>query len=376
MADELTRDGRGPVAYYVRAALAHAEKQPTEADADLAAAAAAFSHSVNELYSESFYEIGWLQRPERADGRAFEILSPEEASAATRAEAKSHLQSAEVALEHGDLDAARNFVDRADECLPRQPASLNLRGEILLAQKKMDEAETAFRDALAVDPKLSAAAYNLAQVALQKRIGKRATNSNGFLARHRREGENEPAEFLKDQIFLTSARRAGQRSATNDGAVSVHRCNARALLRAGRLGICPCDRERGQEWIASARRIYPVALNAVFLQPLSDLAFLDQNGIHAVIAAQEVGHPDDGSPISSASAHPEAELENGAELSPSKWVEAEIIELAGESRERARRLCSRCLTNRISPTSSGGSGAHGVLRTDRGKSRNIGSGVV
>ena len=123
VADELTRDGRGPVAYYVRAALAHAEKQPTEARCGSARRRGAFSDSVNELYSESFYEIGWLQRPERADGRASRFFPRRKLPQLPGPKRKVHFQSAEVALEHGDLDAARNFVDSGRR-VPTQTARL------------------------------------------------------------------------------------------------------------------------------------------------------------------------------------------------------------------------------------------------------------
>jgi len=55
------------------------------------------------------------------------------------------------------------MLDQVDATAPNQAVAYNLRGEILLEQGKIDEAEAALRNALAADPQFVAARYNLAR---------------------------------------------------------------------------------------------------------------------------------------------------------------------------------------------------------------------
>src|SRR5207249_10619478 len=56
-----------------------------------------------------------------------------------------------------------------DQAGPNQPATLNLRGEILMEQKEFEEAEAAFKKAAKLDPKFREAQYNLAQIPFKKK---------------------------------------------------------------------------------------------------------------------------------------------------------------------------------------------------------------
>jgi len=47
------------------------------------------------------------------------------------------------------------LIDEADKADPNQPATLNLRGEILMQQGQFEDAEGAFKKAAKLDPKLA-----------------------------------------------------------------------------------------------------------------------------------------------------------------------------------------------------------------------------
>ncbi len=131
----------------------------------MATAAKEFSPQLNKLFAESFYEVGWLPKPEDATPVALEVTSPAERVARAQAD----LARAEQAYRRRDLEGAWQLLDQVDATAPNQAVTYNLRGEILFDQGKIDEAETAWRNALAADPQLLAARYNLARVPFANR---------------------------------------------------------------------------------------------------------------------------------------------------------------------------------------------------------------
>ncbi len=342
LAEELGREDRGPVAYYVRAALARAEEKPNEAEAEMAAAAERFPEALNNLYAESFYEIGWLKKPAEAGRRVFNILPPEERAALAEAEAKSNFEEAKNALQRRDVDAAWRFLDRSDELLPKQAASLNRRGEILLSQKKFNEAEATFREALAIDSTFQEAAYNLAQVAFQKGDYRGARDQlERLFSQTPGGGENQAAQLFKFEIFLTFLLGAQENEARLLMEQLPFTGATPALYYAqAAWAYAHAAPERANEWIASARRIYSPALNAIFAQPLSDLGWLENLGNEFEIPAQRVAGADSAlSEISSAAA-PDASFEAKPDelLSLKKSAHAETIELSQASHDDAPPL--------------------------------------
>src|SRR4029434_802421 len=70
--------------------------------------------------------------------------------------------------EQRDIDAALKFLDLAEAAVPNDPASDNLRGEILMDQGRFDEAEVVLRRAFTANPKFREAQYNLAQIPFKR----------------------------------------------------------------------------------------------------------------------------------------------------------------------------------------------------------------
>src|SRR6478736_7233933 len=87
----------------------------------------------------------------------------------TKAFARSKFEQSQQAFRQRDFAAALKLVDEADKVDPNQPATLNLRGEILMQQGQFDNSEAAFKKAAKLDPKLRDAQYNLAQIPFKKK---------------------------------------------------------------------------------------------------------------------------------------------------------------------------------------------------------------
>src|SRR5262245_11398964 len=68
----------GPMAFYAQAAIARNQGHKEEAKKWLDMAKAQFGESTGKLYVESFYEIGWEQRPTTETRKDFEISSAPE----------------------------------------------------------------------------------------------------------------------------------------------------------------------------------------------------------------------------------------------------------------------------------------------------------
>src|SRR5207237_8221095 len=158
-----------PALYYSNAAIALQHNNQKEAREWMDAAQKQFSPHLNKLFAESFYEIGWLQKPSGEARTAIEITSTTERAERMKADAQANLEKAERAFQKRDFEGALKFLDLADEGVPNQPASYNLRGEILMEQGRFEAADVAFNKAIAADPKFNEAQYNLAQIPFKKK---------------------------------------------------------------------------------------------------------------------------------------------------------------------------------------------------------------
>jgi hypothetical protein len=103
----------GPAFYYAQAALALHTKDRQEAKSWMARAAKEFSPQLNKLFAESFYEVGWLPKPEGATPVALEVTSPTE----RLARAQADLARAERAYRRRDLEGAWQLLDKVDATL-------------------------------------------------------------------------------------------------------------------------------------------------------------------------------------------------------------------------------------------------------------------
>ncbi|MDP9003848.1 MAG: tetratricopeptide repeat protein, partial [Verrucomicrobiota bacterium] len=195
-----------PAAYYANAAVSLQHKNEKEAKDWLAKAEKSFSPQLNKLFAESLYEVGWMQKPAGQTRVALELTTAADRQAKAKALATEKLDQAEQAFQQRDLTAARKLVDEADAANPNQAATINLRGEILLAQKDFDGAENAFKQAIKADSNFHEAQFNLAQIPFKKKdYGKARDRFEALFSATPAPGgdKNQASQIIKFKIFLT-----------------------------------------------------------------------------------------------------------------------------------------------------------------------------
>jgi tetratricopeptide (TPR) repeat protein len=97
---------------------------------------------------------------------AFCLLLLARSSIADQRTANAALERATNAFNQGRLEEAEKQVDAAARADSKKPEIPNLRGAIFISEKRYDEAEQQFIQALALNPKFYPAKLNLAEVKL------------------------------------------------------------------------------------------------------------------------------------------------------------------------------------------------------------------
>src|SRR5438067_3550581 len=133
-----------PAVDYVKAAVALQQKNQNEAKDWVKAAEKNFSPQLNKLFAESLYEVGWLEKPAGEGRPSLPLMTAAERSEKSKAAARSKFEQAQQALRQRDFATALKFVNVADKDDVNKPATLNLKGEILMQQQQFDQAEAAF----------------------------------------------------------------------------------------------------------------------------------------------------------------------------------------------------------------------------------------
>ena len=267
-----------PAVNYVKAAVALQQKNEKEAKDWISAAEKNFSPQLNKLFAESLYEVGWLEKPAGAARPSLPLMTAAERSEKTKAFARSKFEQAQQALRQRDFATALKLVGEADQADPNQPLTLNLRGEILMQQQQFDQAEAAFKKAAKLDPKLSEAQFNLAQIPFKKKEYAKARERFETLYKRAPGGDkNQAAELIKFRIYL---------ALLLDGKES----RAHAMMEEFQFtGDTPAlyyaqaaweykhnNAEKAAEWTTSANKIYSAALNNVFADPFYDVGWLQR----------------------------------------------------------------------------------------------------
>ena len=268
---ELSNDT--PAFYFSKAALALQHGKQKEASEWMTLADKKFSPKLNKLFAESFYEVGWMQQPPEAPRAALEITSTADRAAQLRAEAQADLEKAERAFDKRDFDGALQWLDKTDASASNWAAAYNLRGKILLEQKKLDEAEAAFRKALAADPSFEDAQINLAQIPFKKRDYSTARERLEALVRERAAGaKDQTAQLLQYRIFMTLLLE-GQESAAHkmmdqfkftDETPSLYYAQAAWAFRHR-------NPKQGKDWTGAANKLFSPSLNRAFEDSLADI---------------------------------------------------------------------------------------------------------
>src|SRR3954447_9865614 len=283
---ELTPDT--PAVTYSNAAIAFQRKNEQEAKDLIASAEKKFSPALNKLFAESLYEVGWMQKPAGQTRVALEITTAADRAAKAKAMATEKFEAAEQAFQQRDYTAAKRLVDEADAADPNQPATINLRGEILLAQKDFDGAENAFKQAAKIDPKFREAQYNLTQIPFKKKDYTKARDRFEALFTNTPApggDKNQAAQVIKFKIFLTLLLEGKDSRAQKMMEQFQFTGDTPALYYAqAAWEFKHNNAAKANDWIVSAKKIYSPALNMVFADSFYDVGGLQP--AQTVAAAQ------------------------------------------------------------------------------------------
>ena len=267
-----------PAVDYVKAAVALQQKNQKEANDWISAAQKNFTPQLNKLFAESLYEIGWLEKPAGEARPSLPLMTAAERSEKTKAVARSKFEQSQQALRQRDFATALKLVDEADQADPNQPATLNLRGEILMQQQQFDQAEAAFKTAAKLDPKLREAQYNLAQIPFKKKDYAKARERFEALYKRTPGGDkNQAAELIKFKIYMTLL-------------LEDKESRAHAMMEEFQFtGDTPAlyyaqaaweykhnNAEKAADWAGSADKIYSPALNSVFADAFYDVGWIQR----------------------------------------------------------------------------------------------------
>jgi Flp pilus assembly protein TadD len=275
---EVAKDS--PALYYSNAAIAFQHGNQKEAAEWLSAADKHFPAPLNKLYAESFYEVGWKEKPAGESRPAIEITSTAERAEHLKADAKANFEKAERAFQQRDYKGAMQLVDLAAAAMPNDAATDNLRGEILMEEGKLDEAEAAFGKSFADDSNFREAQYNLAQIALKKKDYQKARDRfEALFAETPGDEKNQAAQLIKYKIFVTlllegkdaEAQRLMDQFKYTGDTPALYYSHAAWEFKHGHA-------EQGEDWVRSARKIYSPALNVVFADSFYDLGWLQKMG--------------------------------------------------------------------------------------------------
>jgi tetratricopeptide (TPR) repeat protein len=273
---ELTPDT--PAVTYSNAAVAFQHKKEQEAKDLIAAAEKKFSPALNKLFAESLYEVGWMQKPAGQTRVALELTTAAEKAQKAKAIAQEKFEAAEQAFQQRDYTAAKKLIDEADATDPNQPATINLRGEILLAQKDFDGAENAFKQAAKIDPKFREAQYNLAQIPFKKKEYTKARDRFEALFNSTPSpggDKNQAAQIIKFKIFLTLLLEGKDSRAQKMMEQFQFTGDTPALYYAqAAWEFKHNNTAKANDWIVSAKKIYSPALNMVFADSFYDVGWL------------------------------------------------------------------------------------------------------
>ncbi|HJY20005.1 MAG TPA: tetratricopeptide repeat protein, partial [Chthoniobacterales bacterium] len=267
-----------PAVDYVKAAVALQQKNEAEAKDWISAAEKNYSPQLNKLFVESLYEIGWMEKPSGQRRASLPLMTAAERTEKTKAFARSKFEQSQQAFRQRDFATALKLVDEADKVDPNQPATLNLRGEILMQQGQFDNAEVAFKKAAKLDPKLRDAQYNLAQIPFKKKEYAKARDRFETLSKRIPGGDkNQAAALLKFKIYMTLLMEGKESRAHSMMEEFQFTGDTPALYYAQAAWEYKHNNaQKAEDWTSSANKIYSPALNGVFADAFYDVGWLQR----------------------------------------------------------------------------------------------------
>jgi tetratricopeptide (TPR) repeat protein len=282
-----------PAVDYVKAAVALQQKNESEAKDWISAAEKNYSPQLNKLFVESLYEVGWMEKPSGQRRASLPLMTAAERTEKTKAAARSKFEQSQQAFRQRDFASALKLVDEADKADANQPATLNLRGEILMQQGKFDDAEAAFKKAAKLDPKLRDAQYNLAQIPFKKKEYAKARDRFETLYKRMPGGDkNQAAELIKFKIFMTLLMEGKESRAHSMMEEFQFTGDTPALYYAQSAWEYKHNNaQKAEDWTNSANKIYSPALNGVFADAFYDVGWLQRpEGTTAPAVAFDAGN--------------------------------------------------------------------------------------
>src|SRR5262245_56785784 len=282
-----------PAVDYVKAAVALQQKNDSEAKDWISAAEKNYSPQLNKLFVESLYEIGWMEKPDGQRRASLPLMTAAERTEKTKAFARSKFEQSQQAFRQRDFATALKLVDEADKTVANQPATLNLRGEILMQQGKFDDAEAAFKKAAKLDPKLRDAQHNLAQIPFKKKEYAKARDRFETLYKRIPGGDkNQAAELIKFKIYMTYLME-GKESKAHSMMEEFQFTGDTPALYYAQAGweYKHNNAQKAEDWTNSANKIYSPALNGVFADAFYDVGWLQRpEGTTAPAVAFDAGN--------------------------------------------------------------------------------------
>ena len=275
-----------PAMHYANAAIALQRSNSADAKNWIGTAEKNFSPQLNKLFAESLYEVGFLEKPAGQGRASLPLTTSAERAAQTKAFARSRMEQAQQALQQRDYASAEKFINEADAADPNQAPIVNLRGEVLMAQQKFDDAEAAFKKAAKIDPKFREAQYNLAEIPFKKKDYPKARERLEALFEQTPGGDkNQAAQIIKFKIFMTLLLDAKESRAQKMMEQFQFTGDTPALYYAQAAWEFKHNNPtKASDWIASAKKIYSPAQNDLFSSAFYDLGWVEAQGTTAASA--------------------------------------------------------------------------------------------
>jgi Tfp pilus assembly protein PilF len=199
-------------------------------------------------------------------------------SAKDRAEGDAFYQQAYAAYVAGDHARALSLLDQADKLKPDQADGLNLRGIVCMKQGAYDQAEAAFSRAVALDPNLWAAQFNLGEIPFRKKDFARARSRfERLLSQTNRFQEKNQWELVQYKVFLScllagneaDAQKKFEKIPATGGVTPAYQYAQAAAAFAHK------DAPGAARWLSQAQTAFPPAMNALFSGSLATAGWIN-----------------------------------------------------------------------------------------------------
>ena len=181
----------------------------------------------------------------------------------------TYIRSAQ-AFSRNDLENAIKFLDLAEQSKPAQANTANLRGAIYTRQRDWPKAQSAFEEALKLQPDLPMAQFNLGEVLfLNKKYPEARERFQLFVNSQPKNDLGLYKIYLCDLLGGDKAKAEGYLNSLEpspSSPVYYFSKAAEAFVKG--------DRGAAMEFVGSAYRIYPPDANATFADSLVEKGYL------------------------------------------------------------------------------------------------------